>query len=68
MATEATDDILANDSAEASALREVLLECIHPEPSITTAHLKVVERDFVVDGTQDTSSLLRARVGWKRSA
>lgn len=46
------DSILAKDLAEANALREVLLECIHPEPSITVAHLKVVERDLVVDETK----------------
>ena len=53
MATTAisSDNILAKDSADADALREVLLNCIHPEPSISAAHLKVVERDLVVDET-----------------
>ena len=53
MATEEMncDNFSDNDSAEANTLREVLLECIHPEPSITAAHLKVVERDLIVDET-----------------
>ena len=50
--TEASGNILDKDSTEVNALREVLLRCIHPEPSITKAHLNVVERDFVVDGTK----------------
>ena len=47
-----SDGILDNDSAEANALREILLRCIHPEPSITMAHLNVVERDIAVDETK----------------
>ena len=42
----------ANDSQEIDDLREVLLRCIHPEPSITRAHLNVVELDLVVDSTK----------------
>ena len=49
---EASDGKLDKDSAEINALREVLLQCIHPEPSITDVHLNAVERDFVVDSTK----------------
>lgn len=49
---EASDGTLDKNSAEMNALREVLLQCIHPEPSIIDAHLNAVERDFVVDGTK----------------
>ena len=52
METAATDKILEGNSPEIDALREVLLRCIHPEPSIVEAHLRTVERDFLLDGTK----------------
>ena len=39
-------------SQEIDVLRNVLLRCIHPERSITEAHLNVVESDFLIDGTK----------------
>ena len=52
MTTETSNEILDCDPAEVNSLREVLLGCIHPEPSITTAHLNVVEQNIIVDGTK----------------
>ena len=40
------------NSPEIAQLREVLLRCIHPEPSITRAHLRVIERNLLIDGTK----------------
>lgn len=51
METEASDKRQDN-SAEVDTLRGVLVRCIHPEPSITEAHLNIVERDFVLKGTK----------------
>ena len=45
-------DLQYGNSADIAQLREVLLACIHPEPSITKAHLRVIERNLIVDGTQ----------------
>ena len=52
MSPETSDNQLDNDSTEIDTLREVLLRCIHPEPSIIEAHLNVVQRDLVVAGTK----------------
>ena len=52
METAASEKTQEGNSAEMDALREVLLRCIHPEPSIVEAHLHTVERDLVLDGTK----------------
>ena len=52
ISTDSSYNTLGNGSAELNALREALLRCIHPEPSIIKAHLNVVERDVVVNGTK----------------
>ena len=52
MSPETSDNQQNNGSSEINTLREVLLRCIHPEPSIIDAHLKVVERNLEVSGTK----------------
>ena len=52
MKTNASDKTQDDNSAEIDTLREVLVRCIHPEPSIIEAHLHTVERDFVLKGTK----------------
>ena len=52
MEKAASDNTLEGNAAEIDALREVLVRCIHPEPSIVNAHLYTVERDYVLEGTK----------------
>ena len=52
MSTESSYNNSGNSSEAINELRGVLLRCIHPEPSIIAAHLKVVERDFLIKDTK----------------
>lgn len=42
---------MSDNATETTELREVLLRCIHPGPSVVPSHLQVVERDLALEST-----------------